>query len=114
MIRAVKLFVGDIVENMRLVSTLIEGMDFNAFINDKRTHNAVIRCIEVIGEATKNIPDKTRGKYPSVPWKDMAGMRDVVIHFYMGVDFRIVWEVIKKRYPVLLVQIERIYNEIEN
>jgi uncharacterized protein with HEPN domain len=111
--RAVKLFVGDILENMRLIETLIEGMDFEAFVKDKRTHNAVIRCIEVIGEATKNIPNDVRLKYSSIPWKNMAGMRDVVIHFYMGVDFEIVWDVVKQRYPGLLPMMERIMKEIE-
>jgi uncharacterized protein with HEPN domain len=64
---AIKLFVGDSIENMRLIESLVEGMDYKTFIDDKRTHNAVIRCIEVIGEATKNIPDTIRQKYSEIP-----------------------------------------------
>ena len=56
--RAVSLFIGDIIENMRLIESLVEGMEYETFVKDKRTHNAVIRCIEVIGEATKNVPSK--------------------------------------------------------
>ncbi|MBN2189149.1 MAG: DUF86 domain-containing protein [Chitinispirillaceae bacterium] len=85
--RAVKLFIADIIENMRLIESLVEGMDFVSFVKDKRTHNAVIRCIEIIGEAAKNIPDGLRLKYSTVPWKDMAGMRDVVIHVLYGRGF---------------------------
>jgi uncharacterized protein with HEPN domain len=110
--RAVKMFVGDILENMRLIESLVKDMDYTAFIEDKRTHNAVIRCVEVVGEAAKNIPDEVRQKNPTIPWKEMAGMRDVLIHFYMGVDFKIVWDVITKRYPVLLPAIEVVYKEI--
>ena len=64
---------------------------------DKRTFNAVIRSLEVIGEAAKNVPDEIRAKYPLVPWKEMAGMRDKVIHFYFGVDREAVWIAVKDR-----------------
>ena len=63
----------------------IEAMSYEQFISAKRTLNAVLRSIEVIGEAAKNIPDEIRAQYPDIPWKEMAGMRDNVIHFYFGV-----------------------------
>jgi len=71
-------------------------MTFEDFAKDKKTINAVIRSIEVIGEATKNIPKTIRDKYLSIPWKKMAGMRDKMIREYFGVDIKILWKTIKK------------------
>ncbi len=74
-------------------------MDFESFATDKKTVNAVIRSLEVIGVATKHIPAAFRRKHPEIPWSKMAGMRDVLIHDYMGVDLRTVWNVVKERLP---------------
>ena len=71
------------------------------FAADKRTINAVIRCLEVLGEAAKHIPTSFRKKYPDIPWTNMAGMRDVLIHDYMGVDLMTVWKVAQERLPAL-------------
>jgi uncharacterized protein with HEPN domain len=65
-------------------------------LNDKKTIKAVIRSLEVLGEASKKIPDEVRNRYPRIPWKRMAGMRDKLIHEYFGVDLEIVWNVAKK------------------
>ncbi len=78
------------------------GMDYDSFASDKKTVNAVIRSLEVLGEATKHIPAPFRRKHPEIPWTKMAGMRDVLIHDYMGVDLRTVWNVVRKRLPELM------------
>ena len=78
------------------------GMDYESFTADKKTVNAVIRSLEVLGEATKHIPASFRRKHPEIPWTKMAGMRDVLIHDYMGVDLRTVWNVVRKRLPELM------------
>lgn len=75
------------------------GMSYDEFILDKRTINAVIRSLEVLGEATKHIPAGFRSTYPDIPWSKMAGMRDVLIHDYMGVDLKTVWLVALERLP---------------
>jgi uncharacterized protein with HEPN domain len=72
-----------------------------AFAEDKKTVNAVIRSLEILGEATKRIPKSFRQKYPDIPWSKMAGMRDVLIHDYMGVDLKTVWKVAEERLPEL-------------
>jgi len=86
-------------------------MDFDQFQRDNKTCDAVVRCIEVIGEATKNVPDEIRSKYPSIPWRDMAGMRDKIIHGYFTVDFEEVWLVVKEEIPRLKPLIKEVLKE---
>ncbi|MFU8773164.1 MAG: DUF86 domain-containing protein [Anaerolineales bacterium] len=92
----------------------ISGQTFDDFTLDKKTVNAVIRSIEVIGEAAKNIPEGVREKYPIIPWKEMAGMRDKVIHFYFGVDLELVWISVKESIPSIRPLLEDILQELES
>ena len=89
----------DILQAIDDVAEFVEGMDFEQFSGDKKTVNAVIRSLEVLGEATKHIPAAFRKRHPEIPWSKMAGMRDVLIHDYMGVDHMTVWKVAKERLP---------------
>jgi len=114
MSRNITLYVKDILQNMLEAEEFLEGMSYEQFISDKRTLNAVLRSIEVIGEAAKNIPDEIRVKYPDIPWKEMAGMRDKVIHFYFGVDKEVIWFVVKDRVPTIRPLIERTLREIQD
>ncbi len=114
MSRNITLYIKDILQNMSDAEDFITGMSYEQFANDKKTLNAVLRSIEVIGEASKNIPDDIRNLYEDVPWKEMAGMRDKVIHFYFGVDKEIIWVVVKERIPVLKPLISRVLREIED
>jgi len=86
MTRTVDIYVKDIIQNMVDAEEFIQGLSYETFISDKKTFNAVVRSIEVIGEATKSIPDRVRNRYTDIPWNEMAGMRDKLIHFYFGVD----------------------------
>ncbi len=114
MSRNIALYIKDILQNMSDAEDFISGMSYEEFSNDKKTLNAVMRSIEVIGEAAKNIPDDIRNLYPVLPWKEMAGMRDKVIHFYFGVDKEIIWVVVKERIPVLKPVISRLLRELED
>jgi len=91
-------YLEDIIEAMENAMDFIRGMSYEEFVKDTKTVYAVIRAIEIIGEAVKNIPEDVRSKYPEIPWRAMAGMRDKVIHAYFGVKLERVWEVIKKRH----------------
>ena len=113
MSRTVSLFIKDILQNMNDAMEFIEGISYDQFAADKKTLNAVLRSIEVIGEATKNIPDEVRAKYPLVPWKEMAGMRDKVIHSYFGVDLETIWLVIKDSIPAIKPLMQQVLLDLE-
>jgi uncharacterized protein with HEPN domain len=91
MIRKFKLYIQDIIDSIINLQEYTNGMNFEEFRKDKKTIDAVIRNFEIIGEATKNVPDEIRNKHNSIPWKDMAGMRDKLIHQYFGVKINVVW-----------------------
>jgi len=83
------------------------GLNFEDFAADRKTVNAVIRSLEVLGEATKHIPISFRQDHSEIPWSKMAGMRDVLIHDYMGVDLKTIWKVIQERLPELEILLDR-------
>jgi uncharacterized protein with HEPN domain len=112
MIRNITLYIGDIIENIDDAQSFIGGMKYESFIGDKKTVNAVVRSIEVIGEASKHIPSDIRAKRPDVPWKDMAGMRDKCIHDYVGIDFEVVWTAVKDELPVIRPKIQSLFDEL--
>ncbi len=94
-------YLNDIMTAMADNEEFTRDMSYEAFVADKKTINAVIRSLEVLGEATKHIPPSFRKKHPDIPWVKMAGMRDVLIHDYMGVDLMAVWKVVQERLPEL-------------
>jgi len=107
------LYIKDILDSIEKIEDFIGDMDFDEFAKDDKTSSAVVRKLEIIGEATKNITKEMRMKYKEIPWSDIARMRDKIIHFYFGVDYEIVWKVIKERLPVLKQQIKRVLKELE-
>lgn len=113
MTRNVALYVKDVIQNMQDAEEFIQGLSYEAFASDKKTVNAVVRSIEVIGEAVKQIPAGVRRRYPTVPWKEMAGMRDKLIHFYFGVDREAVWVAVKERIPVIRPLFEQILRDLD-
>jgi len=96
-------YINDLTEACGDILAFTEGMSYSDFVNDKKTINAVIRCLEVIGEATKKLPASLKDRYPKVPWKQMAGMRNKLVHEYFGVDKQMVWQVVEKHIHDLLI-----------
>lgn len=113
MSRNISVYIRDILQNMCDAEEFIQGMDYEQFVTDKKTLNAVLRSIEVMGEATKHVPNDLRTRYPAVPWKEMAGMRDKLIHEYAGVDVETVWLVIRDRIPAIRPMIEKVLQDLE-
>ncbi len=93
--REIRDYLADILESINDIDAFTTGMTYEEFSQDKKTVNAVIRSLEVIGEATKKIPPEIRNLHPALPWKEIAGMRDKLIHEYFGVDLQIVWMTIR-------------------
>jgi uncharacterized protein with HEPN domain len=106
-------YIRDILISIQDVEEFTTGITFEDFLKDKKTIKAVIRSLEVLGEASKKIPDEIRNRYPRIPWKRMAGMRDKLIHEYFGVDLEIVWNVAKKELPPVKSSIEELVREID-
>lgn len=101
-------FLADILECLEQAQAFIEGMTFDEFSVDKKTRFAVLQALEIVGEATKRLPSALKDRYPHLPWRDMAGMRDKLIHDYFGVDLQVVWETATEDAPALEAEIRSI------
>jgi uncharacterized protein with HEPN domain len=110
--RDVKDYLNDILEKIIDIGVFIEGMGYEDLESDKKTQYAVIRCLEVIGEAAKKIPDRSRMKHPSIPWQEISGMRDKLIHDYFGVDLDTVWDTIQEDLSSLKEAVERLLHDL--
>jgi uncharacterized protein with HEPN domain len=106
-------FLIDILDSIENIENFIEGFDFEEFSRDTKTIYAVVRALEIIGEATKNLPNSLKAEYPEVPWRDMAGFRDKVVHGYFGVDLEVVWDTAVDDTPSLKPLIAKILDETE-
>jgi uncharacterized protein with HEPN domain len=109
--RDYKLYLKDILTAIESIERFVSGMNVAKFQTDDKTTSAVIQKLEIIGEATKQIPDEIRQSHPHVPWKEMAGMRDKLIHFYFGIDYQLVWRTIRERLPQVKLEIQKILHE---
>ena len=107
------LYLKNISKAMVAAQGFVEGIDFEAFVADDRTASAVLQKLKIIGEATKNVPKTVRQKYSQVPWQQMAGMRDRIIHAYFDVNYTIVWEVVTELIPPLQPIIAQILKDLE-
>ncbi len=104
-------FLSDIQEAIRRIGLYAQDTDYENFLEDIKTQDAVIRNLEIIGEAAKNISDDFKGKYPRIPWKDLAGIRDKLVHHYFGVNLEVVWYIIQDDLPPLKEEIRRILEQ---
>jgi len=107
-----KIYIEDIIAAMESIEEFIKDIDFDKFKKDDKTSSAVIRKFEIIGEAAKQVPQDIKERYTQIPWKEMSGMRDRLIHFYFGIDYKLVWTTIKERLPALIPALKNILKEI--
>ncbi len=106
-------YVEDMLDAMDKAELLLEGVTYEQFEADFRINFAVIRALEIVGEAAKRLPPNLREQYPNIPWKVMAGMRDRIIHGYDVVDLQIMWDVVKRDIPQVKPQIREILADYE-
>jgi uncharacterized protein with HEPN domain len=106
-------YVEDMLDAMDKAEDLVQGVVYAQFEADYRINFAVVRALEIIGEAARRLPETVRQKYPDVPWRGMAGMRDRIIHGYDTVDLQVVWDVIKKDIPHVRPQLKQILIQYE-
>jgi uncharacterized protein with HEPN domain len=105
-------YLQDILDAARKGRAFVEGMSYEQFALDDKTNFAVVRAIEVIGEATKRISDELRARYPAIPWREMTGIRDKLIHAYFGVDLQVVWETVQRDLPFIETAISAVLSEL--
>ncbi|MEM7532617.1 MAG: DUF86 domain-containing protein [Chloroflexota bacterium] len=105
-------FLADILEATMRAISYIDGISYEEFIGDQKSQDAVIRTLEIAGEATKRLSFELRESYSSIPWKSMAGLRDKLIHDYFGVNLEIVWTVVDNELPAVVNQIQEILTKL--
>lgn len=109
--REPKVFLQDILAAAEKIEKYTKGLSYDDFLDNDLVSDAVIKNILVIGEATKNIPDEIRQAHPHIEWRKMAGMRDMMIHSYFSINYRIVWDVVQNKIPKLKQHVEQLLNE---
>jgi len=110
--RSQRQYIRDILEAMEAAESFVEDVRFEDLEGDLEKQFALQRAFEVIGEATKHLDPELRKRYPDIPWDDMAGMRDVLIHEYFAVDLEVVWDTIQNRFPRVRPQLRDLLDDL--
>ncbi len=106
-------FIQDIYDAIQYIKEFVGSMKRKEFLADEKTRSAVAFKIENIGEASKNIPREIKAKYKDLPWTEMARMRDKITHFYFGINYKVVWLVVKKELPAVEPAIAKILSDLK-
>ncbi|MFH1209817.1 MAG: DUF86 domain-containing protein [archaeon] len=107
------IFISHVSDSINNIESFSKNLSKDKFIKDKLRQSAIIRQLEIIGEATKNLPLEFRKKYPETKWKEIAGLRDKITHHYFGINLNIVWEVVEKDIPKLKENIKNILDDLK-
>ncbi len=106
-----KMRIRDILDSIKAIREYTAGMGFETFSGDQKTMDAVIRNITIIGEAARNVPEEITNRYSNIPWEDMRGMRNIVVHVYFGVRKEILWDTIQDDLPPLVGLLRQLLDE---
>jgi uncharacterized protein with HEPN domain len=112
--RAYRAYLKDILEAIRKLEKYSNSLTFDDFVKDELRQDGVVRNLEIIGDAVKRIPNDVKERKPQIEWKKIAGLRDVLIHAYFGVDLKIVWDVINNKTPMLKQNVLEMLSETES
>ncbi len=107
-------YLRDMLDAAEKVRNFVAGMQYEDFMADEKTLFAVVRALEIIGEASKKVPKPVRDKYPELPWRVMAGTRDRLVHEYFGVDREVVWQTLREDIPQLIPVLRKLVAEASN
>jgi len=103
-----QLYVDDMRQACRKVLRYTKGLDLERLRRDEKAYDAVVRNLEVVGEAAKHIPETVRARMPGIEWRKIAGLRDILAHAYFGIDDTVLWDLIQEKVPPLLDALEQI------
>ena len=108
-----RVFIGHIIESIQLIEEYARDLTPKGFQTNRAMQDAIIRRLEIIGEAVKNLASPFKTKYPEIPWKQMAGMRDILIHEYFDVDLSLTWSVVKRELPSIEKHLQEILESLQ-
>ena len=111
MSRSLRLYCDDILISCNKILRYTKELDYNSFITDELRFDGVIRNLQIIGEAVKNIPPELRNKYPKIQWRKIAGLRDILVHTYFSLENETIWDIIQTKIIPLKLEIEIIINQ---
>jgi uncharacterized protein with HEPN domain len=112
--RDCRVYLQDILEAIGKIRRFTAGLSPESFSADAKTMDAVIRNLEIVGEAARNVPDDIRSKHPQIEWRRVVALRNILIHRYFGVDTEVIWDIIQNKLPVLENQTKSILEEIDS
>lgn len=107
-------YLEDILESARKIQRYTKGMTFEQFRSQDVVFDAVVRNLEIIGEAAKHLPPEARAMMPDVDWSKAAGFRDVIAHGYFGLDLHVIWDVVRTKTPVITVSVEKVLQQLQD
>ncbi len=106
-------YLQDIVDAISDAESFTKNLTYDQFVKDRKTLNAVVRSLEIIGEASKQLPNSLKNQFPELPWKEITGMRDKLIHAYFGMDTEMIWQTVKENIPPLKQTLQKILKSQE-